>query len=98
MTFLERWKEELNSSLIEAAKLSPPTPEIDLKYELLVVGMLWPIRGPVQDFDFEAVAAVQALVGEQAKMILRLVQQWGEDRLVVAQQLREQSLRAGELG
>lgn len=98
MSFLERWKEELNSSLVEAAKLSSPTPEVDLKYELLVVGLLWPIRGPVQDFDFEAVAAVQALVGEQAKHILRMVQRWDDNRLAVAQQLKDESLRTGDLG
>jgi WD40 repeat protein len=98
MSFLERWKDELNSSVIEAAKLSPPSPEIDLKYELLVVGVLWPVRGSVQDFDSEAVAAIQALAGDQAKFILRLVQQWGEDRFGVAQQLKAQSLRSSEVG
>ncbi|HXW01025.1 MAG TPA: NB-ARC domain-containing protein, partial [Anaerolineae bacterium] len=73
-------------------------PDVDLKYELLIVGILWPIRQPIQDFDLEAMQAVQDIVGEQAKHILRIVQQWGDDPLVAARNLAAQAPQSGQLG
>ena len=54
MSFVDQWQEQLKNSLIECAKLVPTVPDVDLKYELMVVGLLWPIRQPIQDFDLEA--------------------------------------------
>jgi hypothetical protein len=90
MSFIDQWRAQLNDSLIECAKLVPAAPDIDLKYELLVVGILWPIRQPIQDFDLEAMQAVQDIVGEQAKYLLRMVQQWQDDRLATARNLAAQ--------
>ena len=44
MSFSERWQAQLNDSLIECAKLAAANNKIDVKYELLIVGIFWPVR------------------------------------------------------
>ncbi len=98
MSFIEQWQDQINDSLIECAKLVPLIPDADLKYQLLVVGVLWPIRQPVKDFDYETMAVVQELLGERSKYVLRMVQQWEDDQLIVARSMSAHSLQSGELG
>ena len=98
MSFSERWQAQINNSLVECAKLAAANNEIDLKYELLIVGIFWPVRQAIRDFDFEAIACVNQIAGDRAKPVLRMVQEWGDDPLVVAQTLVSQGVRRGEIG
>ena len=98
MSFLDRWRVEAEAKLIECAGLSPDSADIDFHYKLIVVGLLWPIRLPVQDFDIEAMQAVQEVAGDKAKFIMQLVQSWGDDLLAVAEGLSTSHLQSGELG
>ena len=98
MSFIDQWREQLKSSLVECAKLVPAGSDVDLKYELMVVGLLWAIRQPIQDFDLEAMGAVKEIVGDRAKHVMQLVQTWGDDPLTVAHNLAGQDFQSGELG
>lgn len=98
MPFIDQWQAQVGDSLIECAKLAPVSPDVDLKFQLMVVGVLWPIRQPVQDFEIEAMGAVKELVNDRAKFVLQLVQNWENDRLAVAKALNKQELQSGELG
>jgi len=98
MTFIDQWQEQLKNSLMECAKLVPTVLDVDLKYELMVVGLLWPIRQPIQDFNLEAIGAVQEVVGDRAKHVMQVVQAWGDDPLTVARNLAGQEFQSGELG
>ncbi|MCB0210311.1 MAG: TIR domain-containing protein [Anaerolineae bacterium] len=98
MSFSEQWRAQIEQSLIACAKLAAANKEVDLKYELLIVGIFWPVRQPIRDFDFEAIACVNEIAGAQAKLVLRMVQDWGDDPLMVAQELLAQSVRRGEMG
>jgi WD40 repeat protein len=98
MSFSDQWRAQVSSSLIECAKLVSTVTEVDLKYELLVVGVLWPIRQPVQEFNLEALQAVQEIVGGQARHVLRIIQQWDDDPVVAARDLATQAPRSGQLG
>ncbi len=92
MDFVNQWRQQINGSLVEAAKLVSLAPDVDLKYELMVIGVLWPARQPIHDFNFEAMSAVQEIVGEGAKSVFQMVQQWEEDRLKAARNLSAQSV------
>lgn len=98
MTFLDQWQTQVNSSLSACAKLVPPASTVDLKYPLMVVGVLWPVRRPVQDFDLEAMQAVHTLLGDKGKLVLQMIQTWGDDPLAVARSLDANALQSGELG
>jgi WD40 repeat protein len=91
MSYLDHWQEQLKPSLIEAARLVQFAPDTDLKFELMVTGILYPVRRPVQDFDIEAMQAVQEVVGDQAPQIFQLLQSWGDDQLVAARELAAMS-------
>jgi len=97
MSFVDHWRAQLTEVLSEAVRLALLTPEIDLKFELMVVGMLWPIRRPVQDFEVEALGAVQQIVANRAVPVLKMVQQWDDSMLDAARQLAAQSPRSREL-
>jgi WD40 repeat protein len=98
MSFLDQWRNEAEAKLIECARLALDVADIDLHYRLMVVGLLWPIRRPVQDFELEAMQAVQEVVGDKSKFVMQLVQSWGDDPLAVAETLTTPQLQSGELG
>jgi len=98
MSFVEQWQTQVNDSLMACARLVSAVSDIDLKYQLLVIGVLWPVRQPIQDFDFEAMQAVNEILGNRSKLVLQLVQQWEDDPLAVAQGLDAKTLQSGELG
>ncbi len=97
MSFTDQWRVQLNDSLVKSAKLATTAPGADLKYQLMIVGLLWPIRQPVLDFDFEAMEAVRELTGDQGKHILKMMQRWEGDQLAVAQSLSARALQSGQL-
>ncbi len=74
MGFIDKWGEQIKASLANSAKLATDIKEVELEYALIATSVLWPLRQPVQEFDMEAIEAVNKLVGRQAKFVLRLVQ------------------------
>jgi WD40 repeat protein len=90
MDFIDQWRSQVVVSLVEAARLAVNVQGIDLEYSLLAVGVLWPLRQPVQDFNMEAIEAVNKLLGAQAKHVLRIVQGWDDDLMKAAQNLGAQ--------
>ncbi len=97
MSFIDQWRNQINDSVATCANLAASTSNINLKYQLMVVGMLWPIRQQIQDFDFEAMAAVHKIIGDRSKHVLQMVQQWEGDQLTVAQSISAHDLQQGEL-
>ncbi|MCB0166907.1 MAG: TIR domain-containing protein, partial [Anaerolineae bacterium] len=97
MSYSEQWQTQITDSLTECAKLAVANNKVDLKYELLIVGIFWPIRQAIRNFDLEAITCVNQIAGEKARPVLRLVQEWGDDPLVVAQALASQGVRRGEI-
>lgn len=97
MPFIDRWRESAPDTLAKATQLVPLAQDADLKFELMVVGLLWSARQPVQDFEVDALAAVQEIVGGRAVSVLQMVQQWDDDMLTAARQLAAQSPRSSEL-
>jgi hypothetical protein len=87
MSYLDLWQEQLKPSLVEAARLVQFAPDTDLKTELMVTGILYPVRQPVQDFNIDAMQAVQTVVGNHAPLVFQLIQQWGDDQLAAARDL-----------
>jgi len=79
MDFIDKWREEVKGALDEAAGLAANANELDLEYGLMVAAVLWPIRQPVQEFDIEAIEAVNKLLGRQARHVLKLVQTLAND-------------------
>ena len=90
MDFIDQWRVQVAVSLVEAARLAVNVQGIDLEYSLLAVGVLWPLRQPVQDFDMTAIETVNKLLGPQAKHILKIVQGWDDDLMEAAQNLGAQ--------
>ncbi len=97
MDFIDKWREEINTTLIESAQLAANIKEVDLEFALMATGVLWPLRHPVQEFDMEAIETVNKLVGRQAKHILRTVQRWDDDMMAAARGLNLQLVENPEL-
>ncbi len=97
MGFIDEWRAQTAGSIVEAARLAPRLPNVDLKFELMVVGVLWPARQRIQDFEVDALGAVQEIVGGRAVTVLRQVQQWTDDMLAAARSLAALAPRSSEL-
>lgn len=97
MDFVEKWREEINTSLAKSAALAADINEVDMEYALMATGALWPLRRPVQEFDMEAIEAVNNLVGSQAKHVLKVVQGWDDDMMAAARHLNTQIAANSEL-
>jgi hypothetical protein len=97
MTFLDEWRSQISDSVSQFAKLSASAGDVDLRYGLLAAALLWPIRRQVQEFDQQAIEAVRHILGEDAKHVLRVIQSWGDNRVVVARGLAAQAKTDDEL-
>ena len=97
MDFNDQWREEVATSLAEAAKLAVQVKSIDLEYALMTAAVLWPLRQPVQNFDVAAIMVVNQLLGPQAKPVLQVVQQWDGDLMAAAQDLNNRLVSLPEL-
>ncbi len=91
MTFLEQWKSQLDSSLVAFAQLAAASDGIDFTYGILATAVLWPVRGPVQEFDGDVLDAIREIADVKAKFIIRAVQDWSDDPLICARTLASQS-------
>ncbi len=85
--FVESWRSQLNESLVDVARLATEAPEVDFASGLLAMGVLWPVRVPVQEFDGDAIDAIRSIAGVHSKLILRAVQEWEGDQLEAARGL-----------
>jgi len=97
MDFIDKWREEINSSVTECAKLAVSIKEAELEHALVATGVLWPLRQPVREFDMEAIGAVNTLLGGQAKYVLRTVQGWSDNAEAAARSLKLQMSENSEL-
>jgi WD40 repeat protein len=97
MDFIANWREQINSSLAESARLAARVRRVDLEYALMAVGVLWPLRQPAQDFEIPAIEAAHKILGRQAKYILRVAQTLDNDFMEAAQGLNVQLAHSSEL-
>lgn len=97
MDFVAKWQQQTEESLTRCAALAAKIEQVDLEYALMATGVLWPLRQPVQEFDMEAIAAVNQLLGSQAKHVLRVVQGWDDDLMAAARNLNQQLVGNTEL-
>ncbi len=90
MAFINDWQAKLNDSYAEFAKLVPDAPDIDLNHGIVATAIIWPILELLQEFDDEAMQAVQKIVGkDDAKQIFKYVQNWSDNRLLTSRELSE---------
>jgi hypothetical protein len=97
MEFIDKWREQVSETLTECAKLAVGIQEVDLEYALMATAVLWPLKQPVQDFDMEAIEAVNKILGRQAKHVLRVVQDWDDDLMEAARSLSAEVTDNNEL-
>jgi len=93
-----QWLDQIQPALANCARLAQTRPDAELEPALVAVGVLWPVAQPVQQFELEAIAAVQQVLGGNAKLVLRLVQSWDNaDLLKAARRLRRELAHNPEL-
>ncbi|MCB0173006.1 MAG: TIR domain-containing protein, partial [Anaerolineae bacterium] len=90
MAFLDTWQIQVGESLTEAAKTAAGVDDVALKQALAAVAVIWPLRQPIQEFDLDAIEAVNQLLGSQAKYALRFIQGMADDQLVAAHELQSE--------
>jgi tetratricopeptide (TPR) repeat protein len=90
MTITERWQQQIPDTLALFVQRASETKDIDFTTGILPVGVLWPIRQPVQEYDGDAADAVRDIVGDGAGRILKLSAAWPDDPVVAARTLAEQ--------
>ncbi|MCB0168360.1 MAG: TIR domain-containing protein [Anaerolineae bacterium] len=88
MTFLDTWQTQLGESLAEATKKAAGIDDATLKHALTAVGIIWPLRRAIQEFDLEAIETVNQLLGSQAKYTLRFIQSMADEQLAAARELQ----------
>ena len=88
MSFLDEWRSLVRTSLTDVARGMTTSEQPDLA--LLAVGVLWPIRTSIQDFDGAALDAVKQAAGDGGGKMLRAVGSWSDDRNVAIHELRTQ--------
>lgn len=89
MDFVQQWRQQMRPWLQECARLAQEKPDGELELALTAVGVLWPLREPVQQFDLTIISGVNQQLGPHAKYVLRLVQAWTDsDLLKTARRLR----------
>lgn len=100
MAFVEEWQTGLEDSLAAFAQLATSTDGIDFTYGILAAAAVWPIRRALQDYDSDAIAAVRqvsASKGKALQLILKVIEEWNDDRLAAAESLATATATAPEL-
>ncbi|MCB0195151.1 MAG: TIR domain-containing protein [Anaerolineae bacterium] len=97
MAFLDTWRTQVNNALASLAETAAGADTASFKHALLAAGILWPLRQPVQEFDLDAIEAVNQLLGSRAKYVLRSVQSMADDRPQAARELQAELAQDSEL-
>jgi len=98
MDFIATWRHQITDNLAKCAALAKDTQEAELEFALMATGVLMPLKAPAQNFNMEAIGAVNKLLGSRAKYVLKEVQSWqSEDLMAVAQAFNERLQNNQEL-
>ncbi|MCB0210310.1 MAG: TIR domain-containing protein [Anaerolineae bacterium] len=97
MAFLDTWRTQVNEVLASLTETVTALDEPPFKHALLAAGILWPLRQSVQEFDLDAIEAVNQLLGSRAKYVLRSVQSMADDLSQAARELQAELAQDSEL-
>ncbi len=87
MTFIENWRQHIPATFASFVQRGSETQDIDFATGILPVGVLWPIRRPVQEYDGDAGDAVRDIVGSGTGRVLRIMAGWTDDLIGAARSL-----------
>lgn len=97
MPFIEDWQQQITESLASLVHHAPQVKDIDLITGVLPVGVLWPIRQPVREYDGPTADAVREIVGSEAGRILKIVSGWSDDQVAAARALAAKAANDAKL-